>query len=70
MQERSPAIDAGRPTAELQHGADPIAEGFWGTFNRETVERALLDSVRSLADSTAQTYVPLLAERLTRERRQ
>ena len=69
--ERSPSsadIRSEHTAVELQHATDRIAADFAGAVDRGTVERILLDAVRSLADSKVQSYVPLLAERLTRER--
>ncbi|MEX2446177.1 MAG: arsenate reductase ArsC [Dehalococcoidia bacterium] len=52
----------------IEHAIDRIAEQFRGVFNRETVERVLRDSARTMGERRVETYVPLLAERFTRER--
>jgi protein-tyrosine-phosphatase len=53
---------------QVEYAVDRIAEEVRGTFNRETVERLMLDSIERYRESRVQTYVPLLAERLARER--
>jgi protein-tyrosine-phosphatase len=62
-----PAGSAWRP-GEFAHAADRLAVSFAGVFNRETVERALIESARLLSGSSVPDYVPLFAERFTRER--
>jgi protein-tyrosine-phosphatase len=65
---RSAEVGQVRHGADLEHATDRLAEEFKGVFNRETVERVLSDSVDTLGASRVTTYVPLLAERFTRER--
>jgi arsenate reductase len=67
-EDRNPTALPQAPQADLERAADRLAAEFRGTFNRETVERVVHDSVRALGDSKVETYVPLLAERFTRER--
>ncbi len=55
---------------QLEHAADRLAEEFRGVFNRETVGRVMLESMARYRESRVRTYIPLLAERLTRERLQ
>ena len=58
--------DAG---AALHEAAERLQRTFEGTFGTETVERILLSSYVELArTSRIQTWLPLLAERFTRER--
>jgi arsenate reductase (thioredoxin) len=52
---------------QLEYAAQRLSEELKGTFNRETVERVLLDEVESMRDSRVETFVPLIAERHTRE---
>ncbi|MEX2229090.1 MAG: arsenate reductase ArsC [Dehalococcoidia bacterium] len=68
-QPRAAAAPAGgwRPE-EFAHAADRLAASFAGVFNRETVERVLIESTRALAGSSVPDYVPLFAERFSRER--
>ena len=53
----------------LHEAAERLQRKFEGTFGTETVERFLLSSYAELArTSRIQTWLPLLAERFTRER--
>ena len=57
--------------ADVAHAVERVAGEFKGVFNRETVERVDVDSFDRLsATYKIQTYLPLLAERFTRERLQ
>lgn len=50
---------------------DALAGEYTGVFNRETIERYVLDSIEQLERSSKVTqFLPLLVERFTRERLQ
>jgi protein-tyrosine-phosphatase len=53
----------------VRHAAAALEREFAGTFNRETVERFIADSLERLVPSAKFTgYLPLLTERFARER--
>jgi protein-tyrosine-phosphatase len=54
----------------IQHAVERLSGEFRGIFSPETVARCMDDSVTRWSDATVQTFVPLLAERFTRERLQ
>lgn len=57
------------PHLALYESAERLQREFQGTFGIETIERILLSSYTDLArTSKIQTWLPLLAERFTRER--
>ena len=54
---------------QIRHAAERLRAQFAGTFNTETVERFMKDSLDMLLAKAKQTlWVPLLAERLARDR--
>ena len=57
-------------TEMFDHAVDRLCADFKGIYSRETIERFLEESVEYLAPSKVQTFVPLLAERFSRERLQ
>lgn len=53
---------------ELGHAGDRLKDEFAGIFSPETVEEVLHDSALRWRDAPIQAHVPLLAERLAKER--
>ena len=54
---------------QIQAAAEKLRGDFSGVFSTETIERLLFDSIEKLhATSRYRQYIPLLAERFTRER--
>lgn len=52
----------------LDRTADRLAEEFAGIFSRETIARYMVESMELLGDVRITAYVPVLADRFTRER--
>jgi protein-tyrosine-phosphatase len=68
---RNPHLDALPPDQQqlVRHAAAALEREFAGTFNRETVERFIGDSLEQLVPSATFTgFLPLLTERFARER--
>jgi len=64
-----PAHTALNTTSSAYHSVvEMLVSQFRGTVNRETIERLLADSYRSLTGSRIPTFTLTLAERLTRDR--
>jgi arsenate reductase (thioredoxin) len=55
-------------TAAFDWIVDRLCSDFAGIYSRETVERSLQESLDSLGNASLQTYVPLFAERFSKER--
>jgi arsenate reductase (thioredoxin) len=53
---------------QIQQTAARLHREFVGTFGEETIERLLADSLARLSHARYDTFVPMLAERFTRER--
>ncbi|HET6790859.1 MAG TPA: arsenate reductase ArsC [Actinomycetota bacterium] len=53
---------------ELGHAGDRLKDEFAGIFSPETVEEVLHDSALRWRDAPIQAHVPVLAERLAKER--
>lgn len=52
----------------IEEAATHLREEFAGVFGTATIRRVLRDSLERLSDARYDTFVPLLAERFTRER--
>jgi protein-tyrosine-phosphatase len=54
---------------QIRQAAERLQRQFSGTLNTETIERFMNDSLDTLVDrATTSTWIPLLAERLARDR--
>jgi arsenate reductase (thioredoxin) len=52
----------------IHEGAVRLHREFAGVFGEETIEKLLADSLQRLSEARYDTFVPMLAERFTRER--